>query len=146
MASTDVDGQRRGRRRCSWWLWSAWRPGEHWLRLPARPATRQASSSRDIVFILLDGYPRADRLATSFEFDNGPFLDQMAAVGFDVAARSRSNYNTTMLSLASMMNATHADALMPEPPTGLAMQGRALGRLIAEAHSWGRPDRRATRS
>jgi hypothetical protein len=99
---------------------------------PTRPAKGPASSSRDIVFILLDGYPRADTLASSFEFDNGPFLDQMAAVGFDVAARSQSNYNTTLLSLASMMSATHVDALMPEPPTDLTAQVRSLGRLVAE--------------
>ena len=131
MASTDVDGQRRGR--CLFLVAVVGLASGGALDpSPVRSAKGLASSSPDLVFVLLDGYPRADTLERRFDFDNGPFLDRMAAVGFDVAARSRSNYNTTMLTLASMMNATHADALMPEPPTDLATQVRSLGRLIAE--------------
>ncbi len=58
----------------------------------------------DIYLVLLDAYPRSDTLATDFSFDNGPFLDQMGAMGFDVSTGSHSNYNMTWLTLASMFN------------------------------------------
>jgi hypothetical protein len=58
----------------------------------------------DVYLILLDGYPRADTLQDDFGFDNAPFLARMEGLGFEVADESRSNYNATILTLASMLN------------------------------------------
>ena len=60
------------------------------------------ATAPDIYVILLDGHPRADTLAGEFGYDEGPFLTAMEAQGFEVARDSRSNYNMTELTLASM--------------------------------------------
>lgn len=68
----------------------------------------QATAHRlpDIYVVLLDGYPRADTLA-SFGHDNGPFLAELEARGFDVSDGSTSNYMLTSLTLASMLHMRH---------------------------------------
>lgn len=91
-----------------------------------------ASALPDIYLVLLDGYPRSDTLAESFAFDNEPFLTRMSALGFETKRESRSNYNGTELTLASMMNMSQvADipglADRSEPPQA---QSRALTRAI----------------
>ena len=63
-----------------------------------------SADAPDIYLILLDGYPRADTLASQFHYDNNGFLSTMTSMGFDVAARSHSNYDATVLTLASMFN------------------------------------------
>jgi hypothetical protein len=69
-------------------------------------ARASAASTPDVVVVLLDGYARADTLA-SMGFDNGPFLADLQARGFEVLDESRSNYLITSLSLASMLNMRH---------------------------------------
>ena len=59
---------------------------------------------QDIYFIVLDGYARADILEDVYAFDNSKFLDALEARGFYIAAKSRSNYNSTALSLSSTLN------------------------------------------
>jgi hypothetical protein len=58
----------------------------------------------DIYFIILDAYARQDILASDFGFDNQPFVDKLKSMGFQVLPCSRSNYNTTAMSLSSMLN------------------------------------------
>ena len=65
----------------------------------------------DIYVILVDGYPRADVLDRLFGIDNSPFIDELTARGFDVAERSHSNYVFTQLTLASMFQMRHLDAV-----------------------------------
>jgi hypothetical protein len=89
--------------------------------------------SPDIYLILLDGYPRADSLAKLFGFDNTPFLDAMGSLGFDVATNSHSNYDMTVLTLASMLNAAQLPALVPSPPAEVYEQFRVATRLINRA-------------
>ena len=62
--------------------------------------------------------------------DNGDFLAAMEGLGFDVAEASHSNYTRTALTLASMLNGRHIDMLMPNPPTEVGAQARALSGLI----------------
>ena len=69
----------------------------------------------DVYFILLDSYTRQDVLATNYDFDNRPFLQELEALGFEVADRSRSNYALTLPSLASTLNMDYLDALEPSP-------------------------------
>jgi hypothetical protein len=58
----------------------------------------------DVYYVILDGYARADALATHYGFDNAPFLNALRERGFMVADRSSSNYPYTYLSLASSLN------------------------------------------
>jgi hypothetical protein len=98
---------------------------------PDRPPRGAAEpGSPDIYLIMLDGYPRADTLTTGFGFDNRPFLDEMAGLGFATATNSHSNYDVTVLSLASVFNGQQIPTLVPNPPAGVPDQFRVLTRLI----------------
>jgi hypothetical protein len=104
--------------------------------LPSAPAATAAApepDAPDIYLILLDAYPGADVLSSEFGYDNGPFLEHMSEMGFNVAERSRSNYNLTALTLASMFNGRHVDDLVPNPPATTTGQAHALTRLINES-------------
>jgi hypothetical protein len=58
----------------------------------------------DIYYIILDAYSRDDVLKDFYNFDNSPFLNDLANLGFYVASCSQSNYAQTQLSLASALN------------------------------------------
>lgn len=73
------------------------------------------ANAPDIYYIVPDGYARQDVLQTVFNFNNQPFLDALKARGFYVASQSTSNYNQTILSLASSLNYNYLQAL-PEFP------------------------------
>ena len=116
----------------SGWLAGAFSP-------PIAPArvvdARGVAPGPDLYLIMLDGYPRADTLQTEFAFDNAPFLDAMANLGFDVAGEAHSNYNVTDLTLASMFNATHIRDFpeLQNVPGGVQGQYRALAKAIDRA-------------
>jgi hypothetical protein len=76
-----------------------------------RIATTQAAGMPDIYYIILDGYARADILDSIYHYDNSGFTSWLAQKGFRVAARSRSNYSQTYLSLASSLNMTYLDSV-----------------------------------
>jgi hypothetical protein len=87
----------------------------------------------DVYLILLDGYPRADTLQADFGFDNAAFLTRMERLGFDVADQARSNYNATILTLASMLNARqlHEIPLLDDPSeTNRLSQYRLLTQAV----------------
>jgi len=96
-------------------------------RSEASTTDGDGSAGPDVVVLLLDGYPRADTLRRVLDFDNWPFLGELEALGFEVAARSRSNYAWTQLTMASMLHGCHvqqldayaaiAQARVPENPT-----------------------------
>jgi len=58
----------------------------------------------DIYYIILDGYARRDILKDIYDYDNSDFINWLTEKGFYVAERSNSNYNQTLLSLASSLN------------------------------------------
>lgn len=58
----------------------------------------------DIYYIILDGYGRSDVLQEIYDYDNSDFIDFLKSKGFYIAENSRSNYNQTVLSLASSLN------------------------------------------
>jgi len=66
----------------------------------------------DIYFIVLDGYARADMLARHYGYDNGPFLQRLEQLGFQVAEASQANYSWTFLSLSSTLNMDYLPALL----------------------------------
>lgn len=58
----------------------------------------------DIYYIVMDSYAREDTLRRVFNYDNTPFLLDLAERDFFVAYHSFSNYGRTSLSLASSLN------------------------------------------
>lgn len=76
-----------------------------------RPAA-VAGDAPDIYFIVLDGYARADMLASHYGYDNGPFLRRLEQQGFQVADASQANYSWTFLSLSSTLNMDYLPALL----------------------------------
>jgi tetratricopeptide (TPR) repeat protein len=58
----------------------------------------------DIYYIILDGYLRDDVMNQYWRFDNSEFIKSLTNRGFYVAPKSRSNYPSTGLSLASSLN------------------------------------------
>ena len=74
---------------------------------PFRPSTLGVAADLthpDVYLVLLDGYPRSDKLSSEFGVDDSEFLDDLREWGFDVATHSRSNYLHTQLTLESMFN------------------------------------------
>jgi hypothetical protein len=63
-----------------------------------------AKSLPDVYIIVMDTYSRADVLQSEFGLDNQPFLNDLQNMGFYVPQCSRSNYDSTHFSLASMLN------------------------------------------
>ena len=84
---------------------TAWPSGPQPASLDGETAARP-----DIFVLLLDGFGRADVLA-SYGYDAGPFVADLEARDFTVATHSRSNYPTTGLALTSMLNAAPISAL-----------------------------------
>jgi Sulfatase len=95
----------------------------------------------DIYVVLLDGYPRADILQRKFGIDNSGFLRQLQTDGFDVSARSQSNYVFTALTLASFFQMQHLEnvpglqSLVSAPDAG-GTQVNALRDAISRAPSF----------
>lgn len=86
---------------------------------------RVVDGAPDILVILLDGHGRQDLLAEFYGEDASPFIESLVARGFDVSPRSRSNYMSTQLTLASMFNFAHlSDLDLP------AMAGPAYGQTL----------------
>ncbi|MCH7566770.1 MAG: sulfatase-like hydrolase/transferase, partial [Nitrospirae bacterium] len=81
------------------------------LSIAAGLKTKPDQPLRDIYYIILDGYARADTLREDFELDNSDFLNRMQEMGFYVAECSQSNYAQTELSLASSLNYSYLQDL-----------------------------------
>ncbi|MDP2479351.1 MAG: hypothetical protein Q8W51_03545 [Candidatus Palauibacterales bacterium] len=77
-----------------------------------------ATPRPDIYLIVLDGYGRADVLRRLDGFDDGPFLDRLRSLGFQVAPRSTANYAWTFLSLPSLLNLRYLPELRDDPGPG----------------------------
>ncbi len=63
--------------------------------------------ARDIYYIILDGYTRADVLEELYDYDNSEFLSSLEQRGFYVPTNMRSNYASTVYSIASSLNMSH---------------------------------------
>ncbi len=79
--------------------------------IQAAPAAGRSVDHPDIYYIILDSYPAAGTLRESYGFDNQDFLDYLIGKGFYLAAKSRSNYTSTLMSLGSSLNFEHFDFL-----------------------------------
>lgn len=104
----------------------------------ASAASQQLTTRSDapnIYLVLLDGYPSTDTLLEDFGYENGPFEAELRERGFDVATESKSNYNRTLLTLASMLHMNYI-ASIPElatPVDGFAGQNRQLTAAINDS-------------
>ena len=67
----------------------------------------------NIYYIILDAYGRDDVLRDIYQYDNTEFLQYLAGRGFYVAAKSNSNYDRTYLSLASSLNYSYLNDILP---------------------------------
>jgi len=63
----------------------------------------------NIYYIILDAYGRADILSEVYGYDNREFINYLKQKGFYVADKSKSNYNSTFLSLASSLNLSYLE-------------------------------------
>jgi hypothetical protein len=68
----------------------------------------------NVYVFVSDGYPREDVLARHFAFDNEPFLRELSTLGYEVRRDSISNYPTTQLSLATLLEMNFVST--PEMP------------------------------
>lgn len=66
----------------------------------------------DIYFIILDEYAGNRALRERFDFDNSGFEERLRKKGFYIIEDSKSNYNYTPFSLASMLNMQYLDLNM----------------------------------
>jgi hypothetical protein len=96
-----------------------WTQIAHGLFVPAVPTTSLpaphasgipgSAPQRDIYYLILDGFGRADILRTYYDLDLAPFTASLLKKGFVVPAGARANYSQTYLSLASTLNLTYLD-------------------------------------
>ena len=85
-----------------------------WNDLPSNEITYNVArpdNPRDVYFIYLDGYARADVLRELYGYDNGEFLAFLDSCGFYVADSSHSNYCQTLLSSSATFNMNYLDWL-----------------------------------
>ena len=104
-------------------------------RVLAPSFTVRGTGGPNVYVLMLDGYPRADTLTTTFDFDNEAFLTGLETRDFDVAEEAHANYRKTWVTLATMFNGTYVDDLLAgqnPPPTGNG-QIRWLGELIGRS-------------
>ncbi len=84
---------------------------------PSLSACRRCNRP-DILFIILDEYSGNTALNQLFHFDNSAFERQLEQRGFYVAKQSRSNYNYTPFSVASVLNMNYLDLDMAKKAPG----------------------------
>jgi hypothetical protein len=95
----------------------------------------------DIYFILFDDYSGSTTLKEAFHYDNSHFDSFLVREGFRIQANSRSNYNHTPFSMASILNFSyleHPEDLNPDNFTGmldLIGKNRVVDLLYAQGYS-----------
>ncbi len=77
--------------------------------LPAGFVTCENCPKPDVYFIIADEYAGNNELKELFQFDDSLFLNQLAALNFHTIPKSRSNYNYTPFSVASILNMNYLD-------------------------------------
>jgi hypothetical protein len=102
------------------------------LARPIPGGAEPAGPRRDVYLIVLDEYANAEVLQTVFGYDNRPFLDSLAALGFYIPKSVASNYAHTTLSLPSLLNAAHVYAAGRELPRG-STDPTLMNRLLGES-------------
>jgi hypothetical protein len=76
-----------------------------------QPLSRDSCAKPDIYLIIADEYAGKDELKDIFSFDNTDFENNLTSRGFHVLEHTRSNYNWTIYSMASMLNMSYIQSL-----------------------------------
>ena len=109
--------------------------GPVWLS--DRALQRESDSTGPPIYLIVaDAYARQDTLAGEFGYDNEPFLRSLEDRGFDLYRDAESNYNNTLVALASMFNARPIHELGLPGSTTMSQDFRVLHRSINEAPLW----------
>ncbi len=111
------------------------------LSTPPAAGPAAAAPTRDIYYIILDGFGRPDILRQYYGLDLQPFVAFLRSRGFYVVDQARSNYAQTYLSIASTLNLNYLDdvaatmgtAARDRHPLGQAIRANALMALAHEA-------------
>ena len=69
------------------------------------------STYPDVYLIVADSYPGTTELNNLFGYDNSAFINGLRQRGFFVADSSRSNYNFTRFSVASLLNMNYLEGI-----------------------------------
>ncbi|MEO6188784.1 MAG: sulfatase-like hydrolase/transferase [Ginsengibacter sp.] len=67
----------------------------------------------DIYFLLFDEYASSNSLKKDFNYDNSSFDSFLVDEGFHIQRESKSNYNFTPFSMASMLNMSYLSGIEP---------------------------------
>jgi Sulfatase len=111
----------------------------------AAPVASADSGTPNVYVLMLDGYPRADTLE-GLGIDNSSFISGLESRGFNVSSHSRSNYNTTMLSLGALFDGAYVPLDSGAPPPLVDREVWELrkradelqdGRMLAALHDHG---------
>lgn len=78
------------------------------------PVVKKPEVQRDVYYIVLDRYARADQLKSVYGFDNSQFIDALELHGMQVADEAYSNYQRTAHSLASSLNLSYLPPVASE--------------------------------
>jgi hypothetical protein len=81
------------------------------LRIAALPPADRNTPQRDIYLIVLDERPNGRVMREVLRHDDSAFEDTLHALGFVIPREMQSNYTQTLLSLPSLLNATHLTQL-----------------------------------
>jgi hypothetical protein len=71
----------------------------------------QPATKPDIYYLIFDRYQRDDYLKKIYDFDNGPFLEELRKRGFVIVDEAYSNYQRTAHSVVSSLNFDYLDKL-----------------------------------
>ncbi len=103
--------------------------------LGARELTKvdsvQTEVLHDIYYIILDGYAGSSTLKEVYKYNNQEFVNYLIEKGFFLASKSRSNYATTFLSLASSLNMEYVNYLT-DLARGESQDWRAAYQMIKD--------------
>jgi hypothetical protein len=86
--------------------------------IPARSNAASAAHRPDIYLLVVDGYANGGILRERYGFDNRAFEDSLRHLGFLIPTVVHSNYVHTLLSIPSLLNASHLLDLRVDPGPG----------------------------
>lgn len=89
----------------------AWRAKKNTVPLAGDAVHKKAVHNWDVYFILLDEYGSTTSLQRNIGFDNSGMDSFFRQRGFSVQPGSRSNYNLTLFSMASLLNMNYLQGL-----------------------------------
>jgi hypothetical protein len=100
------------------------------VRVAGPPPAGRNTPRRDIYVIILDGHPNARASREVLGFDNTAFEDSLRALGFVIPPGLTANYTQSILSIPSLLNASHVTQLAQD--AGVGNRSHALPKFLVE--------------